>query len=72
MITVNQIIMARAVLGWSQSDLAEASGLATTSISRIECNIVDVRLSTLMKIRNCLEEKGIVFIQDQGKYGVLL
>lgn len=39
----------------SQLDLALKTSLTTRTISRIECGIIDPKLSTLIKIANALE-----------------
>ena len=39
----------------SQLDLALKTGLTTRSISRIECGMIDPKLSTLQRISSALE-----------------
>lgn len=41
--------------GLSQLDLALKTGLTTRSISRIECGMIDPKLSTLVKISEAFE-----------------
>lgn len=62
MITPAQIRAARALLNWSQADLAEASGVASQSIKNIERGVTDPRLSTAMTIKTTLEKAGVQFL----------
>jgi transcriptional regulator with XRE-family HTH domain len=72
MITGSQIRAARALLGWSQQDLADKSLLSETAILKLETQRADSRTSTLMKVRKSLEAAGIEFInRPDGATGVL-
>ena len=46
---------ARLGRGWTQEDLAHATGLATVQISRIERGRREVRLTTLLRLLRALE-----------------
>lgn len=46
---------ARLGRGWTQEDLAHASGLATVQISRIERGAREIRLTTLLRLLRALE-----------------
>ncbi len=46
---------ARLGRGWTQEDLAHASGLATVQISRIERGVREVRLTTLLRLLKALD-----------------
>ena len=71
MVTASQIRAARALLGWSQRDLADKSLLSETAILKLETEQVDSRTSTLMKVRHALEAAGIEFIdRSDGMKGV--
>ncbi len=59
-----QIRAARALLSWSQAELAEASGVALQSIKNIETGKTDPRLSTATALRRALEKAGVVFLTD--------
>lgn len=73
MIKGRQIRAARALLGWSQRDLAEHAHLSETAILRLETEQADTRRSTVDKIQKSLEEAGINFIKrPDGAFGVLL
>jgi transcriptional regulator with XRE-family HTH domain len=62
------VLTARALLGWSQSDLARRSGISEPTIARRES--VDGQLGgreeTVRKIRGALENSGIEFIEENG------
>lgn len=72
MITPRQIRSARALLGWTQKDLAQKCGLSTGGINRLEKEVSDPRSSTLRVIQAALEQEGIVFIQEEAFEGVKL
>jgi len=66
MMTPAQIRAARALLGWKQTDLAEASGVSEISIKNVERGATDARGSTLSKIQAALEAAGIEIIPLDG------
>ncbi|MBI3418967.1 MAG: helix-turn-helix transcriptional regulator [Proteobacteria bacterium] len=66
MIESRQIRAARALLNWSQNDLAEASGIAVSSIKNVENDITVARRDTLADIQNALEKGGVEFTSDGG------
>ena len=68
MITVRQVKAARALLGWSQADLAEMSGVSEPTIARLESAEGDLggREGTAEKIRKAIENAGIEFIDENG------
>lgn len=68
MITVEQIRAARAMLNWSQRQLAQASGISFRNIQNIEANLVTPRLATIKAIKNALENSRIVFAEDCGVF----
>lgn len=73
MITGSQIRAARALLGWSQQDLADKAVLSETAVLKLETERADTRTSTIIKVRKALEDAGIEFIDRQdGAAGVLL
>jgi predicted transcriptional regulator len=73
MITGSQIRAARALLGWSQQDLADKSLLSETAILKLETQQADTRSSTIIKVRKSLEDAGIDFItRADGAVGVVL
>ena len=46
---------ARLAKGWTQEDLAAASGLAVVQVSRVERGKREVRLTTLLRLRDALQ-----------------
>jgi transcriptional regulator with XRE-family HTH domain len=66
MINARQIRAARALLNWSQVDLARAASLATTSIKNIENENGTTRRETLAQVQETLEANGIEFQPGDG------
>jgi predicted transcriptional regulator len=66
--TIRQVKAARALLGWSQSDLARHSGISEPTIARLESaeGQLGGRGRTVKKIRAALETNGIEFIEENG------
>jgi predicted transcriptional regulator len=66
--SVRQIKAARALLGWSQGDLAERSGISEPTIARLESleGQLGGRRDTANKIRKAIESAGIEFIDENG------
>lgn len=64
--TISQIRAARALLDWSQSDLADNAGLSQTGIARIENGTNKPNSRTLEKIRTAFDNADIDFIDDSG------
>jgi transcriptional regulator with XRE-family HTH domain len=64
--TIDQIRAARALLNWSQTDLADRAGLSQTGIARIESGVNMPNSSTLDKIAAAFDSAGIEFIADRG------
>lgn len=69
MLSVEQIRAARALLDWSQTDLADHAGLSQTGIARIENGTNQPNTKTLRKIEMAFEIGGVEFL---GKTGVRL
>ncbi len=59
--TIEQIRAARALIGWSQGELAEQSGLSQTGIARIENGTNRPNSSTIEKIVDAFGKDGIIF-----------
>ena len=64
--SVPQIRAARALLDWSQSDLAEYADLSQTGIARIENGTNKPNSTTLNKIMTAFEQADIEFIGETG------
>jgi transcriptional regulator with XRE-family HTH domain len=73
-IHIPQLRAARALLGWTQSDLAVRSGLSLPTIKRLEgLESPAVSEDAKNRARGALEDAGIVFIQgNDGSLGVCL
>lgn len=75
-ITGTQIRAARCLLGWKQTDLAEASRISEISIKNIERGATDPRASTLTAIKQAFEYAGLIFLEPgdtrDGSYGIRL
>jgi transcriptional regulator with XRE-family HTH domain len=57
---------ARGLLGWSQSDLSQASKTATKTIADFERGAREPYSRTLEDVRGALEKAGIEFIAENG------
>jgi transcriptional regulator with XRE-family HTH domain len=62
-----QVRAARALIGWSQAELAEAAGVSISLIDRFETGQPDtVTAETVAKMRAALESAGVAFIPKNG------
>ncbi len=67
MIEAAQVRAARALIGWSQAELANASGLSLSIVERFESGASEnIPSETADKIRAALESAGIAFIPANG------
>ncbi len=64
--TLEQIRAARALIGWSQSDLADHADLSQTGIARIENGTNQPNSTTIEKIRAAFDKVDIEFIDNSG------
>jgi len=71
MLYVEQIRAARALLSWKQVTLAEISGVAVSTIKRIESGTGLLRSSTnsAWRIQAALEKAGVIFIASDDSTG---
>lgn len=65
-VTSAQVRMARAALGWTVRDLAEATGLHRNTITNIEVGRYAGERGTLDLIKKVLSCGGVVFIDENG------
>jgi predicted transcriptional regulator len=73
MITARQIRAARALLGWSQQQLADKAIVSLNALARLEKGIVDSRVSTVLSVQKALTKAGVEFLAaDQEGEGVRL
>ncbi|MEZ5814227.1 MAG: helix-turn-helix transcriptional regulator [Alphaproteobacteria bacterium] len=61
LLTPDQIRAGRALINWSQADLAQRSGLARPTIVNIETGVQAPELKTLEKIVKAFDEGGVHF-----------
>lgn len=71
-ISIRQVKAARALLGWSQLALAQASGVSYPTIARLEQANGELggRKSTVNAIRSAFDDAGIIFIETNGGRGI--
>src|SRR5690348_11033267 len=74
MLHPRQLIAARALAGWSQTDLAAAAGVGLSTVQGLEAGSRDTRFSSVMAIIEALRQRGIEFAQGSERYlgGVLV
>ena len=67
-VSIRQIKAARALLAWSQEQLAEAADVSIPTIKRLEANDGPLggRSGTSAKIQTALERAGVEFIDENG------
>lgn len=65
-----QIRAARALLGWSQQQLAEASGKHRRTIAKFELGEGTTEPKTVADLKNALEKGGVVFLGEGDDEGV--
>ena len=67
MIEAAQVRAARALIGWSQAELADASGLPLSIVDRFESGASEnIPAETVDKMRAALESGGVAFIPKNG------
>jgi len=66
-----QIRAARALLAWTQAELAERSGVAARSISDIEAGSRYPRDDTIDRLKSVFDGAGIELINKDGCIGVV-
>ncbi len=66
MVAIEQIRAARALLNWSQEDLAKAAGLSKPALANIERGTSMPRIDTIQSLQVALEEGGVEFTEGTG------
>jgi predicted transcriptional regulator len=68
-VSIRQIKAARALLGWSQHDLARAAGVSIPTIKRLEAldGPLGGRGETAEKIVGAIRSAGVEFINENGE-----
>ena len=69
MVSGRQIRAARALLGWSQSELADKALISVAALVRLERGDGDSRSSTVAQVEQALAAEGIDFLFPGGKWG---
>ncbi len=64
-----QLRAARGLLGWNQSRLANASGVALSTIRRMEGSEGPLRgmAENVWKVQRALEDAGVIFIDEDDE-----
>jgi transcriptional regulator with XRE-family HTH domain len=66
MITPAQCRAARALLGWSQQDLAKRAAIGIVTVHQLEAGLSQPRRATFDVIRRALQAAGVEFIDENG------
>jgi transcriptional regulator with XRE-family HTH domain len=66
MITPAQCRAARALISWSQQDLAREARIGIVTVHQLEAGVSQPRRATLDVIRRALESAGVEFIDENG------
>ena len=67
MIEAPQVRAARALIGWSQTQLADAAGVPVSIVERFETGAPDaIADEAIEKMRGALEAAGVAFIPKNG------
>jgi len=66
MITATQCRAARALLDWSQQELAVKAGVGIVTVRQLEAGNTQPRRATLEVVRRALESAGVEFIDENG------
>jgi transcriptional regulator with XRE-family HTH domain len=65
--TVEQLRAARALLGWSQTELASRAGLSLPTVKRVEGSFgPHVSEEARQKLQHALEAAGLEFLEENG------
>lgn len=68
MVSIAQVRGARGLLGWSQTQLAEAAGLSLPTVKRYETGKGPrVSEDAIAAIQAALEAAGVIFVAENGE-----
>lgn len=67
MITSAQCRAGRALLNWSQQQLADAARVGVVTVRQFESGGSEPRNATLDVIRRALESAGVIFVAENGE-----
>jgi transcriptional regulator with XRE-family HTH domain len=66
MVTAAQCRAARGLLDWSQLELASKAGIGIVTVRQLEGGGHEPRRATLHVVRQCFENAGVEFIDENG------
>ncbi len=66
MVTAAQCRAARALLVWSQQELAKKAGVGVVTVHQLEAGLSQPRKATLEVIQRAFEAAGIEFLDENG------
>ena len=66
MITSAQCRAARGLLDWSQQDLADKAEIGIVTVRQLEAGGHQPRRATLKVVKQCFENAGVEFIDENG------
>jgi transcriptional regulator with XRE-family HTH domain len=66
MLTASQCRAARALLDWTQQELADAAHIGVATIRQFEGGATEPRHATLAVLKQALELAGVEFIDENG------
>jgi len=66
MITSRQIRAGRALLNWTQQQVADAAIVSLNAVRRLENEEGDPRVSTVLAVEKALRKAGIEFLPEEG------
>ena len=67
-----QLKAGRAIVGWSQAELAERSGVARPTVARIEALMMQPRLDTVGKLKQAFLDAGLQILDGEPAGGFSL
>ncbi len=67
MITPDQCLEARELLGWSRVRLGSRCGLSHTSLRRFELGVWFPKSERLAAIQRAMEAAGVIFVEENGE-----
>jgi transcriptional regulator with XRE-family HTH domain len=66
--TSDQLRAARAILGWSQPEVAQAAGVSSMTVKRAEgSGQPPAAGESVAAIRSALESAGVIFVDENGE-----
>jgi transcriptional regulator with XRE-family HTH domain len=67
-VSIAQLKAARALVGWSQDDLARAAGVSLPTVKRLEAagGALQGRVETANSLMTALQREGVQFIEENG------